>query len=104
MGMKYNDYRQEIYFLDQQIKDATDDNEKIALIDKNIALNNEYIYLLRRKLPGKKFWCVFLSIVCFGLGLIIFLPQIIIRNNKADACIRRVRYLTSLRSTLVNNK
>ena len=104
MGMTYNDYRQEIYFLDAQIKEATDNDEKLALIEKNIALNNEYILALRGPLKAKKFWCVFLSIVFFGLGLLIFLPQIIIRNNKADACVRRVRYLISLRDTIKANK
>ena len=104
MKMKYNDYRQEIYFLDNQIKNTTDPNEKIALIDKNMALNYEYIRVLRKPLPAKKFWCIFLSIILFGMGLVIFLPQIIIRNNKVDACNRRIRYLASLRDTLVEKK
>ena len=104
MRKTYNDYRQEIYFLDAQIKAAADNNEKLTLIDKNIALNNEYIAALRKPLKAKKFWCIFLSIICCGLGLIIFLPQIIIRNNKADACVRRVRYLTALKETLSSNK
>ena len=104
MGMKYNDYRQEIYFLDEQIKTVTDTKEKLALIDKNIALNNDYIRVLRKPLKAKKFWCIFLSIVCCCLGLMIFLPQIIIRNNKADACERRIRYLTALRGTLVSDQ
>ena len=100
--MKYNDYRQEIYFLDMQIKTATDPDEKIALIDKNIELNKQYIHVLRRPLAVKTVFCIILSIF-FLLGLMIFLPQIIVRKNKAEACERRIRYLTALRMTLVPN-
>ena len=98
--MKYNDYRQEIYFLDGQIKNTTDTTEKLELIEKDITLNEAYKRALRKPLAAKKFWCVFLSIIAFGMGLIIFLPQIIVRNTKADACDRKIRYLMALKSTL----
>ena len=98
--MTYNDYRQEITFLDMQIKTVTNEEEKLVLIDKNIALNKDYIRALRRPLRAKKFWCVFLSILFCGMGLLIFLPQIITRNAKADACERRITYLMTLKSTL----
>ena len=79
---------------------AQDPNEKKALIDKDIDLNRKYIYALRKPLRAKKFWCIFLSVVLFGMGLLIFLPQIIVRNNKADICERRIKYLTALKETI----
>ena len=99
MKKSYEEYRQEIYFLDEQIKNATDPKEKAEFIDKNIALNKEYIQVLRKPLAARKFWCIFLSIVFFGMGLFIFLPSIIIRNNKASACERIVR-LNAMRAAI----
>lgn len=94
------DYRSKITFLDRRIKEEQDKNAKLQMIDDNIKLNQEYIALLRRPLKGYKVGCVLLSIFFFGLGLLIYLPPIIIRNNRANICERRIDQLRQLKATL----
>lgn len=99
--MTYEDYRQEIYRLDEKIARVEGKEEKLALIDENIRLNKEYIYLLHRPIPVKIVFCVLLSFV-FLLGLMIFLPQIIVRNTKIKACRRRIYALEDYKKELLN--
>ena len=101
--MSYEQYRDNIMQLDNLIKLETDIDERIELIDKNISLNKEYIYYLRKPIGVKVFFCVLLSIIYF-LGLFIFLPQIIVRKNKIKICERRIRYLENYKITLKNYK
>ena len=102
MGKKYDDYRREIYDLDFQITNTNDKEQKLELIDKNIQLNKEYIHILKKPIPVKIVFCILLSIF-FLLGLIIFLPQIIIRKNRVTACERRIRSLENLKASLQQN-
>lgn len=103
MGKKYDQYRQEIYSLDNLINTVTDKERKLELIDQNIQLNQEYIRVLKRPIPVKIVFCVILSLIYF-LGLMIFLPQIIIRKNKIAACERRITYLRQLKQELQRNE
>ena len=98
--MTLNEYRTKIKFLDKRIKEESDKQTKLNLIEDNISLNKEYIEFLREPLKGYKVGCVLLSIFFFGLGLAIYLPPIIIRNNRADICERRIAYLEQLKETL----
>ena len=95
----YEQYRQKIYDLDVRIANASDKDRKIELIDENIKLNEEYIYYLKKPLTAKIVWCIILSIV-YLIGLMIFLPQIIIRKNKIAACERRICSLKGLKEEL----
>lgn len=99
MYKSYEQYRQEIYYLDEAIANTKDVDKKLELIDRNINLNNEYIHLLKKSLPVRIIFCVILSFV-FLLGLDIFLPQIIVRNNKIKACERRITYLITTKKEL----
>ena len=99
MGKSYEQYRQEIYYLDSAIANTTDANKKIELIDKDIALNRQYIHVLRRVIPVKTVFCVILSLFAL-IGLMIFLPQIIVRKNKVAACQRRIYTLSAMRNEL----
>ena len=103
MGKTYEQYRSEIYQLDYLITNTTDIDQKLLLIDRNIGLNRSYIHALRRPLPVKIVFCVLLSFA-FLLGLMIFLPQIIIRTNRADACQRRIDSLMALKRSLLYQK
>ena len=99
MSRKYDDYRDRIYLLDKKIENATDKDAKIALIDENIQLNQEYIAALKKPIPAKIVLCVILSII-YLIGLMIFLPQIIIRKNRIKACERRIFFLEDLKKEL----
>ena len=103
MGMKYEDYRREIYALDSMINSVTDVDRRIELINKNISLNQAYIRALKRPIPVKIVFCVILSFA-FLLGLMIFLPQIIVRKNKIEACERRISFLKRLKIELLHSK
>lgn len=95
----YEYYRQEISVLDAKIARCEDNEEKIKLIDEDIKLNKEYIHLLRRVIPVKIVFCVILSFA-FLLGLIIFLPQIIVRKTKINTCLTRIRSLEEYKKEL----
>ena len=95
----YEEYRQEIYYLDEKIGRTEDKEEKLKLIDENIQLNNEYINKLKKPIPVKIVLCVVLSIFWL-IGLMIFLPQIIIRKTKIKACKRRLYALEQLKGEL----
>ena len=97
--MTYDQYRSRITFLDKQIKETTDRDEKIKLIDENIQLNKEYIHALRKPIPAKIVLCVVLSIF-FLIGLMIFLPQINVRKGRIRICERRIDQLRQLKKTL----
>ena len=99
MSKKYEDYRDRIYFLDKKIENATDKAAKIALIDEDIQLNKEYIVALKKPLAAKIVFCILLSIL-YLIGLMIFLPQIIIRKNRIKACERRIFFLEDLKKDL----
>ena len=99
---KYEDYRREIYDLDRRIASETSSDAKLQLIDENIALNQEYIYLLKKPLAAKRVGCILLSFF-FLLGLVIFLPQIIIRKNRINACQRRIYSLESMKEQLTKS-
>ena len=103
MGKSYEQYRIEIYDLDTRIANTSDVNRKIELIDKNIELNKQYIHVLKRVIPVKIVFCVIISFA-FLLGLMIFLPQIIVRSNKVSACERRIASLTAMKQELLLNK
>ena len=96
---KYEQYRQEIYYLDAQIEHEEDKEVKIKLIDENIELNKQYIQALHKSIPVKIVFCVLLSIL-YLLGLVIFLPQIITRKNKIAACQRRIISLEAMKDQL----
>ena len=97
--MKYEDYRQQIYILDTRIANTNDPEEKKTLIDQDIALNRQYIHALKKPLPAKIVLCIILSFA-FLIGLMIFLPQIIIRNNRINACERRIVALQEVKRCL----
>ncbi len=103
MGKTYEQYRQEIYTLDTLIANTNDPDKKIKLIDENIELNKQYIHVLKRVIPVKIVFCVILSFA-FLLGLMIFLPQIIVRKNKIAACERRITSLTAIKTELLSSK
>ena len=103
MGKKYEQYRQEIYYLDSAIANTNDTEKKIELINKNIDLNRQYIHALKKVIPVKIVFCVILSFV-FLIGLAIFLPQIIVRKNKIAACERRIASLTAIKNELSASK
>ena len=94
--MHYEDYRREIYVLDSRIANATDPKTKIELIDQNISLNEEYIKALKKPLAVKIVFCILLSFI-YLIGLMIFLPQIIIRKNRIAACEQRIESLKAVR-------
>ena len=98
-SMTYEQYRQEIFSLDEKIAKTDDKEEKLKLIERNIQLNKEYIYVLKRPIPVKIVFCVILSFF-FLIGLTIFLPQIIIRKTKIKACERRLVALDQLKGEL----
>lgn len=96
MGRTYEDYRMEIEVLDKKIGRTADKNERLDLIDKNIALNESYIRVLKKPIPGMIVWCVLLSFLAL-LGLFIFLPQIITRSSKAHIAKTRIKALNELK-------
>ena len=96
---KYEEYRRQIYILDTKIANTADPEAKKELIDQDIELNREYIAVLKKPIPVKIVFCILLSIV-YLLGLIIFLPQIIIRKNRIQACLRRIDALEELKKDL----
>ena len=99
MADKYETYRQKIYDLDVRIANTTDKDRKIELIDENIKLNEEYIYALKKPLTAKIVLCIVLSII-YLIGLMIFLPQIIMRKNRIAACERRICSLKGIKEEL----
>ena len=103
MGKKYEQYRQEIYSLDNLINSVTDIDRKLQLIDQDIRLNQEYIHALKKPIPVKIVFCVILSLI-YLIGLMIFLPQIIVRKNKIAACERRIAYLRRLRLEILREQ
>ena len=100
MGRTYDDYRIEIETLDKKIAITEDIQKKIELIDEDIVLNEGYIRVLKRPIPVKIVFCVILSFA-FLLGLIIFLPQIIVRSTKIKICRKRIAALQELRVSLL---
>lgn len=102
MAMSVDEYRIQIRFLDEKIKNEEDVNKKLGYIDENLRLNREYIDLLRRPLVAMTVWCVILSVLFFCLGLMIFLPPINIRKGRIRICERRIAYLTTLKIDLQN--
>lgn len=99
MGKKYEEYRSRIFALDKMVDSTTDPEEKKRLIDQDIALNEEYIRFLKKPLTAKIILCIVLSIL-YLIGLMVFLPQIIIRKNRIRACERRITYLRELKANL----
>ena len=97
--MTVDEYRIKIRFLDERIKNTDDVDKKKALIDENIALNKEYIELVRKPIKAKIVWCVILSFVLL-MGLFIYLPSINIRKGRIRICERRIAYLTQLKLEL----
>ena len=89
INMSYEQYAAKIYALDAKIKNENDQTKRNELLNEAIKVNQDYIEVLRKPLPWKIALCVILS-VFFFLGLIIFLPQIIIRNSKAKICENRI--------------
>ena len=87
--MKYDDYRREIEKYDMLIRLEADKEKQNQLIDEAIKLNKQYIAALKKPIPVKIVFCVLLSIV-YLLGLVIFLPQIIVRKNKIKICEDRI--------------
>ncbi len=100
MSLSINEYRSKIDFLDKRTESESNKEAKLQMIEENISLNKEYIDLLRQPLTGYIVGCVLLSIFFFGLGLCIYLPPIIIRNNRIGICERRIAYLKQLKETL----
>lgn len=102
MAMSVDEYRIQIRFLDEKIKNEDDVNKKLGYIDENLRLNREYIGVLRKPIKAMTVWCVILSVLFFCLGLMIFLPPINIRKGRIRICERRIAYLTTIKMDLQN--
>ena len=94
--MKYDQYRQEIEKYDMLINAEQDKEKQNQLLKEAIDLNERYIAALKKPIPAKIVFCVLLSLI-YLLGLMIFLPQIIIRKSKIRICQDRIsKYNTML--------
>ena len=97
--MTYDEMRVQIPHYDKLIQEETNYSRKLGYIDQQIALLNEYIAFLKKGRRIRIVLCVLLSLLAF-MGLVIFLPGIIIRNIKLTRARNKLVYYMKMKTEL----